>query len=352
MSQPKNLLTQKPPLVEAPIGLDSGEPVMVHEKAARYLEDVLLKFPPDADRKYMRRVTSNFNADGTNLVQRPFLLLDNKDPWDVSVLTHEIVDDQNEVIIVKGISDKAYRHYPMVSLQHNYKEFPRDNFFVWPGWNEWTRVQDDISYIGRTVYPRVPTEPMLWKADLHGKWLPEIVFMAVISGILPGNSIGVFPKKVRRPTSQEIEQRQWSPNAKVYEESELVEYAKCAKPVNRRSSTIDAGMGDEIVKKAFQGGGEAVWEILTGETWSEPIVKSEPENPPPDVKTDPDPLTIPPVDKPMNPSPAEERKTTPLYMVSTKDLIDETARRLKDLNWGEASAKAIEKGAAKKMGWV
>lgn len=109
---------------------------------------------------------------------------------DVSVITDNSLDEQNEIIDIKSLNWDSYRKNPIVAFNHNYG-IPPIGKSIWQ-----KQVGDKIK--AKTIYvPRPESYPK------DKEWFPDSVFEMIKKGFLPGKSIGGVGK-IRKPTEDEL----------------------------------------------------------------------------------------------------------------------------------------------------
>jgi hypothetical protein len=139
---------------------------------------------------------------------------------DVSVITDDSLDEDGEVVDIKGIDLSAFRKNPVVTFNHNYLDPPiAKSLWQKPVGNK---------IIAKTVYAPRPD-------DLNKEipWFPDQIFGLVKSGFLPGKSIGGIAKR-RAPTTEEIQK--YGPNLKkVCHSSRIYEYSVVTRQANNNA---------------------------------------------------------------------------------------------------------------------
>lgn len=131
---------------------------------------------------------------------------------DVSVITDDTVDADNEVVDLKSMDLTPLKERQFVAYNHNYSIPPI-------GKSIWQKLTGN-KIIAKTLYAVTP--PAGVSLD---KWFPNTIFHLIKNGFLPGKSIGGVAKKVA-PTAEEIaanpvlkDVKFIRKNAKVYEYS-------------------------------------------------------------------------------------------------------------------------------------
>lgn len=156
---------------------------------------------------------------------------------DISLVSVESVDRDNEVVLSKGVEFCYFQKNPVVTFAHKYDELPI-------GKCQWIKhVPGAIK--AKTIYASRPQE---WE----GQWLPDAVFSMVQEGILRGKSIGFLPTKIRSATQEEINRNPGWKNANaIIEASYLLEYAIAPIPVNQDAlcEAVAKGLASNAVLK-------------------------------------------------------------------------------------------------------
>lgn len=146
---------------------------------------------------------------------------------DVSIVTSESIDRDNEVVMSSGLDWKQFNSNPVVPFAHDYTTFPVGRCL----WVAQTQLSNGTAaWKAKTRYtPRPP-------ADLHpaeAPWLPDTVWHFVRVGDLRGKSIGFIPMSMRNPTAVELERNPaladtWG----MIDSAIILEYSPCAVPAN------------------------------------------------------------------------------------------------------------------------
>jgi hypothetical protein len=193
---------------EGPLGLP------MKDKQARTLEQ-LLKALPAEDRQLVRLVTA----------KAPSELLDGERA-DVSWITTETVDRDQEIVLAKGMNDSQFAANPLVTMQHCYRQPPVGRSL----WRKKTRDGQVAGIKAKTLYPPRPDE-----GDWTGNtWPPDTAFALIKAGLLQGKSIGFIRLKWHAPSSHEIAARpELASVSRIIEEWLLLEYACTFLPTNQ-----------------------------------------------------------------------------------------------------------------------
>lgn len=163
-----------------------------------------------------------------------------EDRTEVSVVTTETVDRDNEVILAKGLSWKQWAKNPVVTFAHNYSQLPA-------GRGVWAKKMDGASgtaagrgYIAKTEYI---TKPEGW----DGPWAPDAYWHYVKEGYMPAKSIGFIPTEVRPPNEKEIKARpELAAVGTIISKAEIIEYALAPVQSNRDAIIQTVAKGFQI----------------------------------------------------------------------------------------------------------
>jgi len=139
---------------------------------------------------------------------------------DVSWITTEAVDREQEIVLAAGMNDGHFRLNPLVTLGHNYWLPP-------VGRSLWRKAAAEDGRRGVLAKPHYPTKPDGWIEP----WTPDEVFMLIQAGLMNGKSVGFIPLKRHSPTEQEVGS---NPALKavrsIVDDWLLLEYACCPIP--------------------------------------------------------------------------------------------------------------------------
>jgi len=160
---------------EGPFGLP------MKDAQAQALEAIIKTLPQPAEPKFV------------TLDKAPSELLPGERA-DVSWISTEDVDRDQEVVVAKGMDDGHFKLNPIVILQHCYSLPP-------VGKSVWRNRYKDGDMVGVKVKTQYPKRPDSWKDD---DWPPDTTFSLIQSGLLLGKSIGFLPTKAHAPTDDEI----------------------------------------------------------------------------------------------------------------------------------------------------
>lgn len=151
---------------------------------------------------------------------------------DVSTISTDSLDRDNEVVLPKGVGLTYFQKNPIVTFAHKYDELPI-------GKAQWVKMVNG-QLKAKTKYADKPDG---WE----GPWLPDAVWAMTQQGILKGKSIGFIPTKIRSPTRDEIGERpEWKNASCVIESSVLLEYAIAPIPMNQDAlvEAVSKGIAD------------------------------------------------------------------------------------------------------------
>lgn len=146
---------------------------------------------------------------------------------DISLVSVETMDRENEVVIAKGIDRKFFDSNPIVTFAHKYDELP-------VGRAAWLKVVPG-GLKAKTIYSdATETARACWQMTKEG--------------ILRGKSIGFLPTKIRSPAKSEP---QWKDASAVIESSILLEYAIAPIPMHPDAlvEAVAKGLADEALLK-------------------------------------------------------------------------------------------------------
>lgn len=188
--------------------------------------DALLKTLPKECREYRRKAQL---PDAVELVSG--------ERADISMVSCETLDRDNEVILSKGIQLDLFRRNPIVTFAHKYDELP-------VGSCQWIKcVQGGVK-----AKSKYADRPDGWQGD----WMADAVWSLTQQGILRGKSIGFIPTEISAPRSDEIKARpEWKNASAIVRSGVLLEYAVAPIPVNQDAlvEAVAKGMADEKTLK-------------------------------------------------------------------------------------------------------
>jgi hypothetical protein len=175
--------------------------------------DGLLKSLPAEDRQLVRLVTA----------KAPTEVMDGERA-DVSWITTEEIDRENEIVVARGMNDSHFKLNPIVTLQHCYWQPP-------VGKSLWRKRAKDGPLVGikaKTLYPK---RPDAWPDD---DWTPDTILQLIQAGMMQGKSVGFLRLKSHSPSSHEIAaDPAMAQVSRVIDEWLLVEYACTFLPMNQ-----------------------------------------------------------------------------------------------------------------------
>jgi hypothetical protein len=194
---------------EGPLGLP------MTDKQAFALDNILRALPAE-DRRLCRLVTA----------KSPSELLDGE-RCDISWITTQSVDREQEIVIARGMDDSQFAGNPLVTLNHCYVEPP-------VGRSVWRKYGKEGAITGIKAKTYYPARPQGWTDEC---WPPDSAFALIKSGLMNGKSIGFIRLKSHQPSSHEIAAR---PNllanvSRIIDEWLLLEYACTFLPTNQDS---------------------------------------------------------------------------------------------------------------------
>jgi hypothetical protein len=190
---------------EGPLGIPMRD-------AQAQLLDGLLKALSAEDRQLCRLVTA----------KAPTEVMDGERA-DVSWITTEEIDRENEIVVARGMNDSHFKLNPIVTMNHAYSEPP-------VGKSLWRKRAKDGALVGikaKTLYPKMPDG---WQGD----WMPDTVLALIQAGMLQGKSVGFIRLKSHAPSSHEIAANPALADVcRIIDEWLLIEYACTFLPMNQ-----------------------------------------------------------------------------------------------------------------------
>lgn len=142
--------------------------------------------------------------------------VNDKERSDVSVITTNTPDRDNEIVDPIGLDVSDYLLNPVVLFGHDDTQIAGRCLWIQP-------TADGSGLLGKTQYPSRPK-------SLVGEWLPDYVYGLVQAECLKGKSIGFLPLEERPPNDEEIA---LYPNLeRVISKSYLLEFSCVAIPCN------------------------------------------------------------------------------------------------------------------------
>ncbi len=192
---------------EGPLGFP------MQDRQATVVDTLLKSLPKAKEFEYRRLSGEKLAATETSPGERS----------DVSWITTESPDRQNEVVIAKGMNDSQFALNPIVTLNHCYHMPP-------VGKSLWRKRAKDGSLVGIKAKTQYPPAPANWPEG--EEWPPDCAFSLVQAELLRGKSIGFLPTAVHVPTDKERRGEgekgrggDWSKVNLVIDEWILLEYA-------------------------------------------------------------------------------------------------------------------------------
>ncbi len=190
---------------EGPLGIP------MRDAQARLL-DSLLKNLPAEDRRLCRLVTA----------KAPTEVLDGERA-DVSWITTEAIDRENEIVVARGMNDSHFKLNPIVTMNHAYGQPP-------VGRSLWRKRARDGALVGIKAKTQYPPRPAGWAG---GDWAPDGVLALIQAGMLQGKSVGFIRLKSHAPNSHEIAaDPELAQVCRIIDEWLLIEYACTFLPMN------------------------------------------------------------------------------------------------------------------------
>lgn len=153
---------------------------------------------------------------------------------DVSIITSEALDHDDEVVMAGGLDFSTFFQKNMVvPLCHNYKSLPVGRGL----WVAKTKTDSGAAYKAKTRYtPRPETHPK------ELEWFPSTVYQFVKCGDLCGKSIGYIPTSFHRPTRDEINKNPtWKDATRIIDGGMVLEYSVCPIGVNPEALVESVG---------------------------------------------------------------------------------------------------------------
>jgi hypothetical protein len=201
------------------------------DKQAFALESILKALP--AEDRQLRRVTVN---------KAPSELLDGERA-DVSWISTEAIDRDNEILIARGMNDTQFRDNPLVTLQHCYHKQP-------VGRSLWRKRVKDGQTVGIKAKTQYPPRPPDWADDC---WIPDTVFSLVRAGLMQGKSVGFLRLKSHAPSSHEIAASpELASVSRIIDEWLLLEYACVYLPTNQEALVEAVSKGTQVIPEALR----------------------------------------------------------------------------------------------------
>jgi len=159
--------------------------------------------------------------------------VDAKERTEVSWVTTDSIDRDNEVMLPKGMDWSQWRKNPAVTFAHDYGSLP-------VGRGLWAKANEKGGMKGwqaKTQYTKRPE-------GHEGPWFPDSVWHMVNEGSLPGKSIGFIPTEMRPPAEKEIKDRpKMAGVSRVITKATILEYAVAPVQSNPDAILVSVGKG-------------------------------------------------------------------------------------------------------------
>lgn len=173
---------------------------------------------------------------------------------DVSDITTDAIDRDNEVILPAGLELEDYRKNPVVLFGHDYYSPPIGKCM-------WIKAKGN----GLSACTKYAERP----EGHEGPWVADAIFGLVQQEMLPGKSIGFIPTSMREPTLEEVKKRpELHTVNRIIDKGILLEYSVVSVPCNPQalmesvSKSIADGTLDEktadILRKGLERPGPAL----------------------------------------------------------------------------------------------
>lgn len=197
----------------------AGSGYMIPETLARKIDDLSRNLPKDFVYRRLAKQSDEFT-------------LDPGERTDVSFITTDALDRDNEVVLPAGGDWAAYNR--VVTFAHRYDQLP-------VGSNWWIRPRGR-GLVAKTHYPQKPAD---WG---DAPWLPSAILHLMQQPVptCTGKSIGFLPLNVRGPTSDETARRPDLRGAKVIDRWIGIEYAVVPVPCNPEAEMQAVAKGMEM----------------------------------------------------------------------------------------------------------
>lgn len=198
--------------------------IWTKEDVAKDLDNLLATLP--AEQRQLRRKALASTTES----------IDSKGRTEISVITTENPDLEDDVVIAKGIDQTYFNRNPVVCLSHDMS--------TECGKCQWIKPTMSGGLKAQTFYPPRPE----WYAD--GVWLPDHVLACIQSGLYLGKSIGFVARNVRAPLPQELETRPDWKGMRIIDDCLLLEYSVCVAGLNQDAlvQAVAKGLKAESMK--------------------------------------------------------------------------------------------------------
>src|SRR5262245_9987168 len=154
---------------EGPLGIP------MKDEQAKALDE-LLRQNPEAE--YQRAVVEKATSD-----------LSPGERADVSWISTECIDRDQEIVLAAGMDDTHYQHNPIVTLCHSYWMPPVGRSL----WRRRVKAGGVRGIKAKTVYPQKPAD---WPRD---EWEPDAAYALVRAGLMTGKSVGFLSLEASPP---------------------------------------------------------------------------------------------------------------------------------------------------------
>ncbi len=204
-------------IVEGPQGLH------MPEATARAIEAIAKDLPKDFTYRRAAKAVENLQ------------LPPGEDRVDVSYITTDAPDREDEVMVTKGMDNKGYNG--VVTWCHCYG--PSDGYDGAPvGKNLWIKSakteNGSNAILAKTKY--------FTKPEGHeGPWMPDTICALQKQGALGGKSIGFIPRRMREASKSELAQRPEWKGMVLIDEWSMFEYAVAPVPCNPEAEIVAIG---------------------------------------------------------------------------------------------------------------
>lgn len=195
-------------IVEGPQGLK------MPEATARHIEELSKGLPAECTYRRMAKTPA----------ESPRFDVDNQGfKTDVSLITTDDVDRDNEVVLPGGIDMADFMKSPTVFFNHEYDKPIGRAMYV-------DKVKNGLRAMTR--YAKRPTP---WE----GPWLPDALHSMAQEGIATGKSIGFIPLEMREVTPEDLQARpDWKDAVNIIVRAIMLEFSFAPLPANQNALTL------------------------------------------------------------------------------------------------------------------
>ena len=215
-----------PGLTEGPFAL------LMKPEAAKEFE-MILKTEGVSEKEGYRR----YELDGVTETDR-------EGRTDVSWITVESPDKEQEIILTDGLNDSIIKQNNIVTINHHLPAVGKSQ------WRKKHRTTERKGMLAETKYLDRPDG-----YDSRDHWIGDTIFNLVVEKSMRGKSVGILPvpSAIRAPTQQEVDKNPEWQGCKIYDRAYLVEYAVCTRPVHPETVVLTVckscpESADEILK--------------------------------------------------------------------------------------------------------